>query len=129
MPGPVPHAVTVGKFSASLFKFTTTIPDDGEGKGGGWQNATATLNFEDTRSSPSAWSCKIIVQLPIRGETRGYISSSKAAEMSADVATMTSMALMGSRGKWIPSLFCGQFKPGMVKVFGILYPGSGGRVS
>lgn len=129
MPGPIPRSITVGKFSASLFKFTTTIPDDGQGKAGGWQSATATLSFEDIRSTPSAWTCKITVQLPIRSATRGRISPSKAAEMSAEVATITSMALMGSRDKWIPALFCSQFKTGMVKVFDALYPGSGGRVT
>jgi hypothetical protein len=129
LPGPVPHAVTVGKFSASLFKFATTIPDDGEGKAGGWQSATATLHFEDARSTPPAWTRPVTVQLPIRSEKRGYISPSKAAEMSAEVATITSMALMGSRDKWIPSLFCSKFKTGMVKVFDVLYPGSGGRAT
>lgn len=49
--------------------------------------------------------------------------------MSADVATMTSMALMGSRESWLPALFCGQFKTGMLKVFEVLYPGSGARVT
>jgi hypothetical protein len=50
--GGATHAppVAAGSFSASLFKFTVDRPDDGQGEGGGWQKATADLNFVDGRS-------------------------------------------------------------------------------
>ena len=49
----------------NIFKFVQTIKDDGEGKGGGWQEATANLKFLEWsgRSSPSSgiarsrWGC------------------------------------------------------------------------
>src|SRR5262245_1060787 len=55
----------VSGFASSVFKFTTTVPDDGEGKAGGWQEATATLNFfRWTSLLPEAWSCTVTVGMP-----------------------------------------------------------------
>ena len=119
----------VAGFSSALFKFKTTIPDDGQGEAGGWQQAMAALNFVDTRQSPpQSWSCPVTVELPIRTSTRGVISPTQAAEMSAQAATVTSSVVMHSRDSWLPSLFCIKFKEGMVKAFAALYPGCGGRV-
>lgn len=37
-------------FDASLFKLGLLVLDDGQGRGGGWQRAIATLKFIDTRN-------------------------------------------------------------------------------
>lgn len=46
-------------FSASIFKFVTVIPDDGQDEGGGWQEALTTLKFFRWISffSPESWTC------------------------------------------------------------------------
>lgn len=119
----------IGGYSASLFKFKTTVPDDGEGLGGGAQQASTSLNFVDGRQDPpQSWSCSLTVELPIRTSTRGVISASKAAEMSAEAATVASGLVMHSRDSWLPASFCIKFKEGMQKTMAALYPGCGARV-
>lgn len=119
----------IGAYSPSQFKFKTTVPDDGEGLGGGAQQAATSLDFIDGRQTPpQAWSCSLTVELPIRTSTRGVISPSKAADMSAESATLASGILMHSRDSWLPASFCIKFKEGMQKTMAALYPGCGARV-
>lgn len=122
-----PDCVGVGTYSSSLFKFTTTLADDGTDVGGGYQEATASnVKFVDGRQDPpAAWTCKVWVGMPIRTAKHGTISPEKAAEMAADVLTTTATPTMHSRDTWIPALFCSQLGPNMVKVFGSLYKGLG----
>jgi hypothetical protein len=62
-----PFVSTRGGFSPAVFKFVTTVPDDGQGKAGGWQEATATLQFSDGRQVPTLlWTCTMRVGMPIR---------------------------------------------------------------
>jgi hypothetical protein len=99
-----------GGFSPSVFKFVTTVPDDGQGKAGGWQEATATLTFSDGRQVPTLmWTCTIRVGMPIRPESYGVISPAVAASMSAAAATTASVAVMHRRPMWIPALYCIHF--------------------
>ncbi len=119
----------IGAYSPSLFKFKTTLVDDGEGVAGGAQQAATSLDFLDGRQTPpQAWACPLTVELPIRTSTRGVISPSKAADMSAEAATLASSLVMHSRDSWIPASFCLNFKPVMKKTMAALYPGCGARV-
>lgn len=103
----VPEGLFGSGFSASNFKFKTTVKDDGEGAGAGWQEATAKLNFVDDRQEPAmAWSCNVVVGMPLRTEKRGTISPSWAAQKSAEAATTAASTVMHSQDSWEPSAFC-----------------------
>lgn len=107
---PPPETVQVGSFSSSVFQFVPIVPDDGQGKAGGWQEAIVTLLFSDGRQVPTLrWTCKIRVGMPIRPENYGVISASVAASMSAAAATTASVAVMHRRPMWIPALYCIHF--------------------
>ena len=108
---------------------TTVIPDDGQGLGGGWQEAVATLNFVDGRQSPAdSWSCTLNVGMAIRSASLGHISSSEAASMTSTVLTYAASTTMHSRDKWIQSLFCGKLRDNMNAMFASAYAGAGARV-
>lgn len=82
---------------AAAFNFVVTIKDDGKGKGGGWQEATASLVF--TRPKPAdkdscspggtheVWRCPLKVGIPVRTHKEA-ISTSRAAAKAADAATI-----------------------------------------
>ena len=121
----------VGGFSASLFKFKTIVEDDGTGKGGGWQQADAKLNFVDSRSSiTSAWTCTLTIEMPLRTELKGKISAEKAAEWSAQVATQASSEVMHTKEGWVPAEFCNAWREKMKAIFKEEpYKGIGVRIS
>lgn len=115
-------------FSPSIFKFVTTIPDDGTGKAGGWQVAATTLKFFRWISfAPEAWMCSITVEMPLRTELLGKISTSAAAKASADVATEAAdklAPLAYPRG-----IFCTRLSIEMQGIFNSpKYQGLGARV-
>lgn len=69
-----------GGFSPTAFKFVSTIPDDGEGPAGGWQEAFVTLKFFRWVSIfPETWTCSFKVGMPLRTAIRGTISPAWAA--------------------------------------------------
>lgn len=105
---PPPDCNSIGSYSSSLFKFKTTVADDGDDVGGGYQEATAPkVQFVDTRQSPPAWwMCRVWVGMPLRTEMRGKISASRAADVTADVLTVASGLTMHSRSSWIQAAFC-----------------------
>ncbi len=123
-----PDCVGIGTYSSSLFKFVTTVADDGEDAAGGYQEATASsVKFVDGRQEPpAAWTCKVWVGMPIRTVKFGTISPEKAAEIAADVLTAAASPTMHNRDSWVPGLFCSQLGTGMVAAFGSLYKGLGG---
>lgn len=101
-------------FSPSVFKFATTLPDDGEGKAGGWQQATGTLTFYRwTSLLPETWSCMVTVGMPLRTELNGKISTQTAASVTAGVATQASFTVMGIKPEVPPGIFCFKFKEEM----------------
>lgn len=121
---------TMGSFSASLFKFKTTIPDDGTGKGGGEQQASATLTFVDARHDPPpAWICNVTIRMPLRTATHGSVSALQASQISAKVTTAASRAVMRSRPAWQPTLFCKEFQDKMNDVFFYDHAGLGARAT
>lgn len=117
-------------FSTSLFKFVTTVADDGEGKAGGYQEASTTLAFIDGRQDPTeTWTCNVWIKMPLRTEKLGTISAAKAAEIASDVTTFSSSAVMHSRPSWQPTLFCAKFQDTMNEVFKSSYAGLGAQAT
>lgn len=118
-----------GGFSPSIFLFVTTVPDDGQGKAGGWQEAVATLKFTDMRHLlPDRWTCTIKVQMPIRSEKYGVITPDVAASMSASAATSASVAVMHRQPRWIAVSYCIQFKDEVELTLNTVYKQLGARV-
>jgi hypothetical protein len=106
-------------FDASIFRFTTWVPDNGEGESGGWQRAVAPLSFVDTRGSilGKTWVCIVSVQLPIRLRYV-TISSDRAAELTARVANAAGSTVMHSAPSWpVVGLFCRKLAATMQALF------------
>ena len=117
-------------FPASLFKFKTTVEDDGEGKAGGYQQARATLMFIDGRQEPAqSWTCAVTIKMPLRTEKYGTISAERAAEIASDVTTIASTIVMHSQDAWQPTLFCGKYQDGMNAIFQKSYKLLGGQAT
>jgi hypothetical protein len=115
----------------NVFKFKTTIRDDGKGDGGGWQEANADVPISDARSSPiKNWKCNITVGMPLRTKADGKISAEKAAEVSAEVASQAVKQVMPEQppGQWAPGTFCVKFKAAMRNIFRANYKSLGARV-
>jgi hypothetical protein len=119
----------IGGFSAALFPFKTTVEDDGQGLGGGYQVAQTTLKFADTRQSPTmSWTCSFQVGMPLRTASYGKIDAIHAAIFAAEVATLSAGPVMHSRDAWLPALFCSKFKDKMRETFIDDYKGLGGGI-
>lgn len=106
-------------FDASVFKFGVWVRDDGTDVSGGWQGATASLGFRDTRESilGHSWTCVTTVQLPIRLRNV-VISPDRAAQMTAEAADVASSFVMHSQPSWpLAVLFCKQFAAKMEDIF------------
>jgi hypothetical protein len=114
----------VGTFGSNDFSFVTTIEDDGEGDGGGWQEAQADLPFARLLS-PQTWHYYLTVGMPLRTMLLGRISPSRAAILSAQVATATGRSLSY---KLPPGTFCNELEDGMRALFAA-QPGLGARVT
>ena len=109
-------------FSASNFKFSTMVQDDGRGKAGGWQRASAVLKFADWRGfGPNFWQCSLTVGVPIRSEAAGRISPEQAAQITAAVATEASSVVMHSRPAWVGAAYCIAFREKMREMFSSRY--------
>ena len=116
--------------NASLFRFVSTIPDDGTDVAGGWQEASAMLVFIDTRQPvPATWTCFVTIGMPIRAAAYGHISPVKAANYTANVATAASVILMYSQPRWVPAAYCAKYGPAMKKEFDRQFPRLGATVT
>lgn len=106
---------------AAAFNFVVTIKDDGEGKAGGWQEATARLAF--TRLKPGdkdscspgdkyeVWRCPMKVGIPVRTH-KDTFSTSRAAAMAADAATVADENVKRATGE-TEAAFCKRFRTKM----------------
>jgi hypothetical protein len=123
-------AAAIGSFSSSVFKFTTVVKDDGRGKAGGWQEASAPLTFGDARGLiPRIWTCNVTVGMPLRAVAYGPVLSNFAAEVAASVATRAPGVVMHLKEEWLTADFCLAFKNEMNKVFREDYERLGAKVS
>jgi hypothetical protein len=99
--------LVTGTFTPSIFKFVTTLPDDGKDKGGGWQVAHTTLTFDRwTGLLPESWTCDIAFGIPVRTKTYGVISPAYASVVAADVANQATSYLMHNPNEIPPGAFC-----------------------
>jgi hypothetical protein len=116
-------------FSASIFAFATTIPDDGTDKGGGWQVASANLKFVRwTSTIPEAWVCPLTVGMPLRTAINGTISPEYAATITAGIATDASSNVKNSSPDLPPGIFCSKLKPKMQTQFDVQYGSVGAKM-
>ena len=103
------------------FHFVVEVKDDGEGKAGGWQKAVTTLKFGDWRHpfAPYFWQCPIYVGMPIRTERQGRIPAERAAQITAEIATVVARDVMHSRESWngLSALYCDRLRTGMERMF------------
>jgi len=109
-----PASPQIGSFSPSIFKFITTIPDDGTDESGGWQEAKAALYVKRTYLTiEESFTCpQITIGTPLRNKKQGKISAERAARESADVATYVSHVIRD-----VPQgIFCFKLKDGMGKM-------------
>jgi hypothetical protein len=111
----------------SHFSFSTTLKDDGQGKGGGWQEAKANLPFAQTTFpiGVRTWYCDITIGMPIRNSQMGYISPTTAATMSAAV---TNKAASNTDFNLPQGVFCIKFRKEVEVTFPAMYPDLGARV-
>lgn len=116
----------------SVFHFTETVKDDGEGEGGGWQEAIARLKFADWRRpfAPVFWQCPIKVGMPLRNKWIGRISASSAATITARAATDATESVMHSRQSWARQepAYCREFYAEMRKILNPVTHPLGARV-
>jgi hypothetical protein len=119
----VGQGITAG-FAASVFKFVTIVKDDGQGLGGGWQQAIGTLSFfRWTTLVPESWTCTITVGMPIRAMNYGVITAAQAANMTAGIATTSSFKVSNQQPNLAPGFaFCSTFKLQMQSDFDEQYP-------
>jgi hypothetical protein len=111
-------AIGSGIFSPAAFKFSTIVPDDGQGKAGGWQAATAPLGFVKwTSVLPESWTCTVTVGMPLRTEVHGKISAATAASISAQVATAASATVRAAYPDITGGVFCVKFRAEMTSIF------------
>lgn len=127
--GPSAPFAAAGGFSVGEFRFVPTVPDDGQGPAGGWQEATAKLRIVDLRHLvPRIWSCLMTVGMPLRTASEGRIPAEEAALRAATVATQASSAVMHRQAEWIPAVYCKRFGDEMLLLFQGRYPRLGARV-
>jgi len=108
------------------FSFVTTVKDDGEGKGGGWQEAKANLPFGKIHPyGVEMWYCPITIGMPIRNSKWGYIAPTTAATMSAKVTNRAA----GNTDFDLPQgVFCIEFRKNVEAAFPAVYPDLGAKV-
>lgn len=127
--GPGALFAVAGGFSVGEFRFVPTVPDDGQGPAGGWQEATAKLRIVDMRHFvPRSWSCLMTIGMPLRTASEGRIPPEEAALRTATVATQASSAVMHRQAEWIPAVYCKRFGDEMLLLFQSRYPRLGARV-
>ena len=123
-----PAAITIPNFKPSEFPFVTTVPDDGEGKGGGWQVAKVNLEFVRVviPTDVKVWHCPFKIEMPLRTEFMGIIDAKRAASLSAGIANTVAI---GMDYKLPQGIFCDTFIDGMKSTFPSTYPKLGARIT
>jgi hypothetical protein len=108
----------ISYFRTSNFSFVTTVPDDGQDAGGGYQESTTFLTLADGLTT--VYSCRIHIGMPLRTLIYGSIPPFIAALYSTNVANAAAAALWPTASP--QGVFCLAFKKEMGAVFAKLYP-------
>lgn len=119
-------------FGSKAFPFVVVVQEDGEDQAGGWQKAVASLHFVHLHwGIPTHhWQCPLAVGMPLRSRKEGHISPSRAALLSAEIATDVANALLPSQDwEGETAVFCIKLEQEMQQLFRGRYPGVGARVT
>jgi hypothetical protein len=124
------EALPVVSYTPEDFPFITVIPDDGHGRGGGWQKATANLTFRRwvIPHPLRRWECSLTIEMPLRTEVAGPIPPRHAATLSAQIAAEVARA-MDPEYDLPPGIFCFRFVKRVDALFKLKYPLLGTRVT
>src|SRR6185436_215373 len=89
-------------YKSKDFTFVVVVKDDGEGDGGGWQEAKKTFGFIQSNFLFPVyhWKCRMRIEMPIRSKAWGTITPDQAAEYSARVANAVVDPLLDTRSNW-----------------------------
>ncbi len=122
------EALPIVSYNAADFPFVTVVEDNGRGKAGGWQAASASLDFKEwvLPYPPRTWTCSLTIGMPLRAEYMGRITPVHAAAMSVEIATEVAR---GMDFKLPPGIFCEYFVNEMGVAFRARYPLLGSRVT
>lgn len=124
------EALPVVSYTPEDFPFVTVIPDDGRGRGGGWQKARANLTFRRwvIPHPPRQWECSLSIEMPLRTAVAGPIPPRHAATLSAQVAAEVAR-VMDPEYDLPPGIFCLRFVKRVDALFKLKYPLLGTRVT
>ncbi|AUX48072.1 hypothetical protein SOCE26_096000 [Sorangium cellulosum] len=115
-------------FDPEDFKFVTTVEDDGEDDGAGWQEARANLNFKKLTvpRKIKIWSCPLTIGMPLRAESMGRIDRIRAAGLSEEIAEEVANRMDYDLPQ---ATFCQRLIDEMLATFRSNYPRLGARVT
>jgi hypothetical protein len=99
-------------FSPNIFKFVTTLADDGTAPAGGWQQASVSLKINRwVGLLPESWTCpQMTFGMPLRNEVQGKISAEMAASVSAELTTKIAHELKETQDDMPQGIFCFKLK-------------------
>ncbi|XXX77290.1 hypothetical protein WMF30_00760 [Sorangium sp. So ce134] len=105
----------VNGFSPTIFKFVATIPDDGTGESGGWQQASVRLKVKRwVEVYPEFWECpQMTFGMPLRNAAQGHIPADEAARIGADVASKASRKVIRENLTIPQGIYCVRLKDEM----------------
>lgn len=119
-------------YKSKDFPFVVILKDDGEGDGGGWQEAKKTFSLLQTNFlfPVYRWKCRTRIGMPIRSKAWGTTTPDQAAEYSSRVANAVVDPLLDTRSNWtnLGEEYCQELKKRMNETFKVLYPELGARV-
>jgi hypothetical protein len=119
--------------ASSAYTFHETLPDDGKGDGGGWQEGTATLEFMEHTGifSSYSYSCTMRVGMPLRAKIPGRISARLAQRIAMEVTLDAAGDVKDTRSTWVEQgeAFCIQLHDEMLRLFSSRYRNYGVRVN
>ncbi|WP_437727038.1 hypothetical protein [Sorangium sp. So ce861] len=114
-------------FEPSDFPFVTIVNDDGTDKGGGYQQAKASLRFEHrSRDGIREWYCSLTIKMPLRTEMMGKISPLRAADLSEEITEEVGQLMNYNLP---PGIFCERFHRAVDAAFKFKYPRLGAAVT
>jgi hypothetical protein len=135
--GPEPVGVAQQEAKGPLFKpvefiFVIEREWDGEDQAGGWQIAYNTSAYATQVNGEEiyTWRCQMKVGMPRHTVKMGDIPTSRAADMTAEIANLVTWPLLKKEEPWTGrgAAFCIAQRAGMQAMFRARYPYLGATV-
>jgi hypothetical protein len=126
--------LTIGiSYKPKDFPFIVEKEWDGEDGAGGRQRAFKDFTFSIYQwlHVTYSWNCPIDVSMAVQSRKEGHITRNRAAQVTAEIATLAVNATANSRNDWEGqgAVFCDELKDRMDTMFGgEKYKGYGARV-